>query len=562
MVKFQSTKIPLLKITFTFGGSISINILLIMKNSWWNKVYTPIIIAMVFVAGMSVGRQFLGGKTFYQPQVESKINQVMDFISSEYVDSVDLADMELKTINHIIDELDPHSDYIVPEQYHDVVDPLLGNFDGIGVQFRMIRDTVTVMLPLEGGPSLKAGIKAGDRIVMAGDDTIAGKKLSNAEVMKHLKGPRGSKVTLKIVRSHEKDLLTFDIVRDKIPTYSLDATFMINEKLGYIKISKFSATTIEEFNEAMENLLKQGMSQLVLDLRGNSGGYLRAAIEMSDTFLGDKKLIVFTKGRNRPEKRYYARNNGAFEEGALYVLIDENSASAAEIVAGAIQDNDRGAIIGRKSFGKGLVQEQIDFADGSALRLTVARYYTPTGRCIQRPYEEGKDAYYADHFHRMMDDAEGKTDSTQVVDTTRYITPGGRVLYGGGGIMPDVEIVLDTTKNYYFYNRMVRNSIVVEYAIDYYNSHRVELEKFDNMQQFGNKMVLKENVYSDLVSIAQQQQLKPSKEEIENSKDLIINTLKAELARLLFGEKAYFYIYLQEDEVFNKALQEMNKPLS
>ncbi len=524
-----------------------------MNSSWWNKIYTPVIIALVFVVGMSVGRHFLSeGSNSYNGGV-SKVDRILNYIERDYVDSVDLVDMEKQAINELIKELDPHSSYITPENYHYVVDPLLGNFDGIGIQFRMIRDSLTVMLPLEGGPSLKAGIRAGDKIVIADGDTIAGMKMNSDDVIKRLKGPRGSEVDLFVRRSHVDSLLPFTIIRDKIPTYSLDASFMVNDSLGYIKISKFSATTIEEFDDAMVGLLRLGMEALILDLRGNSGGYLRAAIAMSDTFLEDKALIVYTKGKNRPEKRYLANKNGAFEKGALFILIDDNSASASEIVAGAIQDNDRGTIVGRRSFGKGLVQEQMDFEDGSALRLTVARYYTPTGRSIQRPYDEGTEAYYTDHYHRMLDVE--KSDSIPKSDTVKFVTPQGKVVYGGGGIMPDVEIPFDTNFNYYFYNRVIRNSILAEQAIDYYNQHRKQIDAFENMETFAKDFKLGSSVYKKLVATAKSQDIIAKEENIDRSEEMLLNTFNAELARLAFGEKAYFYVYLQEDEMYEKTVE-------
>lgn len=531
-----------------------------MNSNWWNKVYTPIILALVFVVGMSVGRHFLGDGVLYSPSQSGKIDQILRSIERDYVDSINLVDMEKQAIEDLIDDLDPHSSYITQEDYHQVVDPLLGNFDGIGIQFRMIRDSLTVMLPLEGGPSKKAGIKAGDKIVIADGDTIAGKKMTSNDVIKRLKGPRGSEVEINVLRSRVDSLLTFNIERDKIPTYSLDASFMIDESLGYIKISKFSATTIKEFDLAMARLIRDGLQSLILDLRGNSGGYLRAAIEMSDTFLENKKLIVYTKGKNRPEKKYFAQDEGVFEEGKLLILIDENSASASEIVAGAIQDNDRGDIMGRRSFGKGLVQEQIDFDDGSALRLTVARYYTPTGRSIQRPYGNGKDAYYADHYHRMLDDMNPKEDSLiEQQDTTKYITPKGKVVYGGGGIKPDVEIVLDTNFNYYFYNRLVRNSIIVEYGIDYYNRHSDLFETYSDLEDFTENYQPDTKVYTSIVKMAQDQEIKMKDDEITATGLLAINSFKAEIARLIYGEKAFYYVYLQEDDIYQKAVKHMQE---
>jgi len=529
-----------------------------MNRTWWNKIYTPLILALIFIVGMSVGNHFLNRQDFHIPAGNSKMDQIINFIENDYVDSLNINELEKDAINKMMDELDPHSAYITPEHYHQVVDPLIGNFDGIGIQFRMIRDSLTIMLPLEGGPSIKAGLKAGDRIVIADNDTIAGKDMNIEDIVKKLKGPRGTKVDLKIVRSHVDSLLSFTVERDKIPTFSLDASFMINDSLGYIKISRFAATTSEEFHDALSTLLKDGMKSLILDLRGNSGGYLRAAIDMSDTFLSDGKLIVFTKGENRPEKRYYAEDHGDFEDGHLVILIDENSASASEIVAGAIQDNDRGTIMGRRSFGKGLVQEQLDFNDGSALRLTVARYYTPTGRCIQRPYDQGKKAYYAEHFHRMMEDINPENDSIEHKDTTKYITPKGKIVYGGGGIRPDLEIPLDTTMNFYFYNRLIRESIIVEYGIDYYNQHNKELQAYENVKEYSKDFILPAKAWSDLLKIAKNQGIEAKQDNILANKPIILNALKSEIARLLFGDKAYYYVYLQEDDIYKHAVEFIN----
>jgi len=522
-----------------------------MNTSWWNKIYTPLIIAFVFVVGMSVGRHFLSNSSFISSPSDSKLDRILQYIEDDYVDTVDITTIENQAIENIIDGLDPHSAYIIPDDYHAYMDPLLGNFEGIGIQFRMIRDSLTVMLPLAGGPSFKAGIHAGDKIIIAAGDTIAGQGMSSDDIIKKLKGERGSKLQLKIFRSNVDSLLSFEVIRDVIPTFSLDAKFIIDDSIGYIKISKFSATTIDEFDEAIKSLLQDGMKKLILDLRGNSGGYLRAAISMADTFLEDGKLIVYTKGKNRPEKKYFAKGHGEFEKQELIILINENSASAAEIVAGAIQDNDRGLVIGRRSFGKGLVQEQLDFSDGSAIRITVARYYTPTGRCIQRPYKDGKEAYYADHYHQMIDDMNHKKDS--IPDSLKFTTPQGKIVYGGGGIMPDIVIPVDTNISYYLYNQLIRKSIIVEYAIDYYNHYKKSFENYKDTPDFYDQYSIKPNIYKDLIEIAKQQGVKTSKVEIVDSKKIILNSFQSELGRLLFGDEAYHYIYLQEDKAFNQS---------
>jgi carboxyl-terminal processing protease len=526
-----------------------------MKSNWWNKIYTPIILALVLVIGMSIGRHFLADNIYTINSNSSKLDRILQYIEDDYVDSLDYQQIQDKAIEEMISQLDPHSAYIVPEDFHAYTDPLVGNFEGIGIQFRMIRDSLTVMLPLAGGPSQKAGIEAGDKIVIADDDTIANRKMNSEDIIKKLKGESGSRVQLKIYRSGADSLLSFDVVRDRIPTYSLDAMFMVKNHIGYIKISKFSATTIEEFHDAIEKLLSQGMEKLILDLRGNSGGYLRAAIAMADTFLEDGKLIVYTKGKNRPEKRYYANAHGAFEKQDFVILIDENSASASEIVAGAIQDNDRGLIIGRKSFGKGLVQEQMNFADGSALRLTVARYYTPTGRCIQRPYDKGTEAYYSDHYHQVMNELKAKPDSTQKTDTLKFTTPAGKIVYGGGGITPDIHIPIDTSVNYYFYNRLYKQSIISEMAIDYFNHHKKQLQSYIDAQDFYGHFKMKKQYYQEIVKRGEKQDILPTIDAVKNSKEIVGNAFMAELARLLFYEEGYYYVYLQKDQVFNKSLK-------
>lgn len=524
-----------------------------MNTSWWNKIYTPIIIALVFIVGMSVGKHFLSDNRFISVNNNGKLDKILSYIDEDYVDTVDVKRLEKQVIEDMIAGLDPHSAYISPEDYHTYTDPLLGNFDGIGIQFRMIRDSLTVMLPIAGGPSFKAGILAGDKIVMAGEDTIAGCNMTSNDIVKKLKGERGSLIHLKIHRSYVDSLLSFILERDRIPTFSIDARFMVDDSIAYIKISKFSATTIQEFDEAMSFLLESGMEKLILDLRGNSGGYLRAAIATADTFLEEGKLIVYTKGKNRPEKKYYAKAHGDFEYQDLIVLMDGNSASASEIVAGAIQDNDRGQIIGRRSFGKGLVQEQLDFRDGSALRLTVARYYSPTGRCIQRSYVDGTKAYYVDHFHKMLDDYNPQTDS--IPDSLKYITPKGKIVYGGGGIMPDVRIPLDTTVSYYLFNQMIRQSTLIEFAIDYYITHQNDLSSYEDVYDFGRRYNPEGEVYKSLIAKAKQQDIEMTDKDILKSKKILMIAFKAELGRLLFGDQAYYYIDVQDDKTFVRSVE-------
>lgn len=434
-----------------------------MYNNRKSTIYLPIAFALVLIAGFFLGASLVkvsmvkkGILSSIQSRRYDPVNDVISYIEREYVDSVDVNNLRQSAIKGILSDLDPHSQYISADEFNEVNDPLLGNFDGIGVQFRMENDTVYIINTVPGGPSEKVGILAGDRIIEVGDKTIAGVNMPTTEVMKLLKGPRGTKVNIGVYRRGYDELIRFDIVRDVIPTYSIDISFMPEPGIGYIKLSKFSATTTDELTKALTELKDSGMKSLILDLRGNSGGYLQTAITVSDQFLSDGKLIVYTSGVNRPNQYANATAKGLFEDGNLVVLIDEGSASSSEIVAGAIQDNDRGLIIGRRSFGKGLVQEQLSLPDGSAIRLTVARYYTPTGRSIQKPYKAGhSDEYLAELHERMLSGEFESADSIHFNDSLRYTTPAGRVVYGGGGIMPDIFIPLEKNENYRYFNELL-----------------------------------------------------------------------------------------------------------
>lgn len=522
-----------------------------------NKAYYPFYFVLIFLLGILLGQAMMK-QTSPKLDNNDKINSILQYIKTDYVDSIKLEEIEEAVVEEMLNNLDPHSIYISEEEFNAANDPLLGKFDGIGIQFRMVHDSVVVILPLDNGPSQKAGIRAGDRIVIAGEDTLAGKKYNSLGIQKILKGERGSQVQLWIKRRGENELLPFLIKRAAIPTYSIDAKFMLNEKIGYIKLSRFSASTIEEFDEAMKKLNDLGMDKLILDLRGNSGGYLGAAIFIADQFLEKERLIVYTEGRNRPRNTYKASGGTSFADGDLIILIDQNSASASEIVAGAIQDNDRGLILGRRSFGKGLVQEQMNYRDGSAVRLTVARYFTPSGRSIQRPYENGTEDYYNDYYSRVHSEYMQPPDSSSVNDSLKFKTLEGRTVYGGGGIWPDHFMVADTSINFSFYNRLLNQAIIYQFAFDYVDKNRKALARFKTVEDFISDFNEDKILLSQLTNLPDVKKLKPKTKDLEDSKRYILTLLKAEIARNLF-EDGFYPVFLQNDNFIEDALELMEK---
>ena len=525
-----------------------------------HKNYYPLYFILIFLAGILLG-QYGFKKKAGSFDNNNKINNIIQYIQNDYVDSVSLSKIEEITIESILAKLDPHSVYISAEEFHAANDPLLGNFDGIGVQFRMINDTVVVILPLNNGPSLKAGIIAGDRIVIADKDTLAGKKFSSLDIQKHLKGERGTQVNLWIKRKGRNDLIPFVIKRAAIPTHSIDAHFMLDDETGLIKLSQFSASTIDEFEKAMEELSKSGMNKLILDLRRNTGGYLGAAIFIADQFLEKGALITYTEGVNRPKTVYKSTGKSPYLKDELILLIDQNSASASEIVAGAIQDNDRGLIVGRKSFGKGLVQEQMNYKDGSAVRLTVARYYSPSGRSIQRPYENGNEDYYTDYYNRIHKEIVNGMDSSSISDSQKYKTLNGRVVFGGGGIWPDHYIAVDTTINFSFYNQLLNRSLIYQFAFDYVEENRAKLTTYQSVYDFLNTFNQDQVLYNQFINLSEVQKLKPGKKDLLDTKLYILTLLKAEIARNLY-EDGFYPVFLQNDNFIAAALKLFNENVS
>lgn len=519
-------------------------------------IYYPIVLALVLASGIYLGAQLNVGflpNTSGESSAGSfkKISNLLNYVQEEYVDTIDLEGLTESTIIKMLDQLDPHSSYIPARDLEAMNDPLNGNFDGIGVEFNIINDTIVVVAPINGGPSEKLGIRSGDRIVTIEDSLIAGIGITNKDVISLLRGERGTKVNVGIYRRGQQELINFKIERDKIPIYSVDTGYMVEDKIGYIKISRFGATTYDEFLEKLDELQNAGMESLILDLRGNPGGYLNAAINICDEFLKEGKLIVYTEGRSRPKDSAYATGQGDFEKGELVILVDEGSASASEIVSGAVQDNDRGTIIGRRTFGKGLVQEQVELADGSAVRLTIARYYTPTGRCIQRPYGQDED-YYADLYHRLESGELYEADSMEVNEGKKFTTPKGKVVYGGGGIMPDVFVGLDTNGYSEFHNQLITSGALREFALEYSSSNAAALNTFNSPEAFRSNFKFSDADFSQLMEFAKEKDVKTN--DAEQGKAEVLRNLKALVARSKWNGAGFYPIINQEDRMIATAL--------
>ena len=484
-------------------------------------------------------------------------------IKSLYVDSVDEKKLVEDGIRGMLEKLDPHSSYSTPKEVKAMNEPLAGNFEGIGVQFNMIDDTLLVIQPVTGGPSEKVGIVAGDRIVSVNDTAIAGVKMPKEEIMRRLRGPKGTKVMLGVVRRGISDTLAFKVTRDKIPVNSIDATYMIRPNVGYIRIGNFGATTHREFVESLMKLEKQGMRDLILDLEGNGGGYLQAAVDIANELLPKNDLIVYTTGRRVPRMEYRAKGNGILQDGKIVVLVDEYTASAAEIVTGAVQDQDRGVVVGRRTFGKGLVQRPIDLPDGSMIRLTIAHYYTPSGRCIQKPYEKGKAEDYAmDVLNRLKHGELTNADSIHFADSLKcYTLRKHRTVYGGGGIMPDHFVPLDTTTYTNFHRQLSARSFIINTNLRYVDANRKELQKrFTDFNDFKQNYEFPQEEIDRMVADAAKQNLKPKdNEELEKSMPRLKLQLKALVARDLWDMSEYFAIINEESEIVKKGIQLLAK---
>ncbi len=528
-------------------------------NNTKRQVLIPVIIALSVVAGVLIHEFFFQSPTKVKEidTQASKIDNLLRKVVTDYVESVNYDSIQEEAIPKILDQLDPHSVYIPARLKNEVDAPMHGEFDGIGIQFNVRRDTVMVIQTIAGGPSEKVGLMGGDRIIKVNDTVIAGVDISTRTVMKKLKGKRGTKVKVSVKRPGTKELIDFEIVRDKIPLYSVDIAYMLNPKTGYIKLNKFSRNTYGEFIEAANKLKAQKMKKLIVDLRSNGGGIMEAAIRMADEFLQPGKLIVFTKGQNRPKREYRASKRKFLGNIEVAVLIDEWSASASEIFAGALQDNDRGIIVGRRSFGKGLVQEPFYFTDGSELRLTVARYYTPTGRSIQKPYENGdEESYREDITERYLNGEFMDKDSIHFADSLKFETPAGKIVYGGGGIMPDIFVPVDTTNSSDFLYEVRRKGLQYSFAYDYADKHREKLRTLNDYKEL-QAYLNNQNVLKKFITFVNKKGVNSSKSDINKSGNALRIQIIGLIARNILGDDGFYPIIHQIDNTLEKAVKEI-----
>lgn len=524
-------------------------------NNTKRSVILPVVAAFALAAGIFIGI-YLPGKESSPQQAgfrarNDKINSILNIIESDYVDTVNRAELVEAAIPAILKKLDPHSVYIPAKDLQRANEPLQGNFDGIGISFNMLTDTILVISTIPGGPSEKVGLMAGDKIIYVNDSLVAGRNMSDETVMGMLKGPRGTVVKIKLLRNGISELIPFDITRDKIPIASVDVSYMTNDKTGYIKINNFAMTTYDEFLKNIRELKSKGMQSLILDLRENSGGVMEAAIKIADEFLKEGQMIVYTLGRSQPRNEARATDHGEFETGDLVLLIDEWSASASEILAGAIQDNDRGTIIGRRSFGKGLVQEPVPFTDGSGMRLTIARYYTPTGRSIQKPYTNGFDEYFDDLNSRFERGEFAVSDSIHFADSLKFTTPGGKTVFGGGGIMPDIFVPVDTTgRSSYF---IAVRPLIYRFALKYTETNRETLKKYTEVGEM-EKFLDRQALLDQFIRFAEQNGVKRDNEGLKLSGEVIYIQLKAYIARNILDNKGFYPIWKGLDTTLKYAI--------
>jgi len=488
---------------------------------------------------------------------QMKFGRLLRLIDGFYVDSANVDELTEKAIVHMLSELDPHSVYVSKEEVDKMNEPLVGNFEGIGISFNIFKDTLLITTIIPGGPSEKVGLRAGDRILQVDGKNIAGTGMKNSDVVNLIRGEKGTTVAITVLRRNAGELLDFSIVRDKIPIHSLDASFMLDNETGYIRLNKFSATTTDEFTAAMNDLKGQNLKNLILDLRGNGGGYLKTAVEIADQFLENNRVIVYTEGLHDSKKEYKASAKGIFKNGNLIILVDEASASASEIVSGAVQDWDRGLIIGRRSFGKGLVQKPYFLTDGSMVRLTTAHYYTPSGRNIQKPYDNGVESYKRDYLDRLSTGQLFSADSITLADSLKFKTlVNGRNVYAGGGVMPDIFIPMDTSVHYQYFNRLRRNNIVYNYVLDYVDHHRSDIKqqypvfsKFDENFQVSNEMI------EEIVAQGEEEGIKKDEKSLSFTLNTIKREIKALIARDVYTSNDFYKIFYRDDEAILKAME-------
>ena len=523
-----------------------------MQKKIQGSLITTIFLFSIFFSGVS----FSYGQNRQDLSGVRKYNALMQIIRFAYVDTVNEAKLVDKAIIETLSELDPHSTYISKKDLTRANEELVGNFEGIGVQFEILRDTINIVHPIPGGPSEKLGILSGDKILKIENENVTGKKITNQFVFDHLRGKKGTKVNITIHRPGKKDLMDYTIVRDKIPINSIDAAYMIEPGIGYINLTRFSNTSMKEFTDAMEKLKAQGLRSLILDLRNNGGGYMNTAIELADEFLPAGKLIVYTEGHNSPRENYNSSDRGLFQTGKLVIMINENSASASEIVSGAIQDWDRGIIVGRRSFGKGLVQRPFQLPDSSEVRLTTARYHTPSGRCIQKSYAEGVDKYYEDYITRYKHGEMENLDSIKLPDSLKFHTSRNRVVYGGGGILADVFIPLDTTPFTDYFLNLRRKNVINIFVGDYVDKNRADLQKkYPDFSSYKAKFIIDDPFMKNFRELAENQGVKMNEKEYALSEELIKSQVKSLIAQQLWDVNSSYQILNQFDHEVQKAVE-------
>ena len=528
------------------------------QKSTRQPIWLPLAIALAVVVGIFIGSRFTANKPVAEN--DRKLNAILNLIAQDYVDTTNLKDLIEMSIPEILSNLDPHTSYFSAEDLKAATDDLNGSFSGIGISFVMVNDTIGVVEVIPGGPSEKVGLMAGDKIVMIDDSVATGPKISNGEVMKRLRGDKGSKVKLGIKRQNTSKMLTFTVTRGDIPVNTVDAYYMIDKNTGYIKINQFGRHTYDEFITAMASLQEDGAKRYMIDLRGNGGGFMEMAVLMANEFLPANQLIVFTKGRyKRDDSEVWSDGNGSFQDAEVTVLIDEFSASASEIFAGAMQDNDRGLIVGCRSFGKGLVQKEFVLPDSSAIRLTTARYYTPSGRCIQKDYKEGMLDYEKELIDRYAHGELYSRDSIKIDKSQVFKTAYGRTVYGGGGIVPDIFVARDTTGISNYYIEVANAGLLQRYAFNYCNNNRASLNKMDDYLQFLRMAPSDEVLIKDFADYAANNGVAPRWYYINQSQDLIVTNLKALIARDIFGNQAFYPILNRNDKTVQEALKAMNK---
>lgn len=547
-----------------------------MERRRWTTIAVIAVMSAVLFVGIAIGRsgeqrrtetllhrlseEMLRSNNLGGLMMQDKMMQTVNAVRNYYVDPIDLDTIYEKAIPSLLSELDPHSEYIPARLFNEVNESLEGEFDGIGIVFNAMTDTITVLNVVPQGPSFKAGVRSGDRILRIDDRDVAGQGIAQDSLVKLMRGKRGTKVKLAIERQTLDELVEVEVVRDAIELHSIETAFMLDKEagIGYVRLSQFARTSYDELREALRKLRSEGLQKLIIDLRGNTGGFLDQAILIANEFLPAEKLIVYTEDRHGNKQKEYSRGNGTSTDLGLAILVDETSASSSEILAGAIQDNDRGLVLGRRTFGKGLVQTQIPFADGSAVRLTVARYYTPTGRSIQKPYTAGDEmAYHMEIFDRYMHNEFFSADSIHFDESLKFTTPGGRTVYGGGGIMPDIFIPMDTVGITRYYTKVWDSNTLYRYTLRYADRHREALDKVTTLEELDS-LLSADDLLSDFVRYAEEQGIATNRHELNISRDIILAQLRAYIGRNALGDDSGFYYNIYPvDKVMRRAVEEL-----